>query len=236
MSLPANRGKRLPVNPTRPLPDPTLEPYLATSVAALSDAVDAVVGRPGCMLGGMRPIVAGSFVGRAATALLRPAPREVATREASLRDSVGMIDESLAGEVGIIVLEDGLDVAGLGGLMAVAAHARGMAAIVCDGAVRDLDEIRAIGLPIYARNVSPAASVGRHMSVGRQLPVTCAGVPVQPGDIVVGNDDGVVVVPQEHADAVLKYALDIEAREARMVPLIREQRGLRVVAEKFNRG
>ena len=224
------------MNTPRPLPDPLLEPFLATSVAALSDAVDAVVGTPGCMTGGMRPIVSGFFVGRAATALLKPAAREVATREASLRDSVGMIDESLPGEVGVIVLEDGLNVAGLGGLMAVAAHARSMAAIVCDGAVRDLEELRAIGLPIYARNVSPAASVGRHLSVGRQVPVVCAGVPVRPGDILVGNDDGVVVVPQEHADAVLKYALDIEAREARMVPLIREQRGLRAVAEKFNRG
>lgn len=224
------------MNSTRPPSDALLVQFHATSVASLSDAVDAVVGRPGCMVGGMRPMVGGAFVGRAATALLKPAPREAATREASLRDSVGMIDESLPGEVGIIVLEDGLDVAGLGGLMAVAAHARGMAAIVCDGAVRDLDELRAIGLPIYARAVSPAASVGRHLSVGRQIAVTCAGVEVRPGDIVTGNDDGVVVIPQEHAEAVLKYALDIESREARMVPLIREQRGLRGVAEKFNRG
>ncbi len=216
--------------------DPLLEQFQATTVASLSDAIDAVLGITGCMGGGMRAIVPGLMVGRAATALLKPAAREVALREASLRDSVGMIDESLPGEVGILVLEDGLEVAGLGGLMAVAAHARGMAGIVCDGAVRDVAELRDIGLPIFARAVSPAASVGRHISVGRQIPVQCAGVLVRPGDIVVGDEDGVVVIPQEHAEAVVRYALDIDAREARMVPLIREHRGLRAVADKFNRG
>ncbi|MEO8040554.1 MAG: RraA family protein [Betaproteobacteria bacterium] len=220
----------------RALNDPLLEQFLATSTASLSDAIDAVVGIRGAMNGGMRQIVSGFLVGRAATALLRPAARDVATREAALQDSIGMIDESLPGEVGVIVLEDGLDAAGLGGLMAVAAHARGMAGLVCDGAVRDVAELRDIGLPVFARAVNPAACVGRHLSVGRQIPVTCAGVLVRPGDIVVGDDDGMVVVPQEHAEAVLRYALDIDEREARMVSLIREHRGLRVVAEKFNRG
>jgi regulator of RNase E activity RraA len=224
------------LNTTRAHSDPLLEQFHATTVASLSDAIDALLGRTGCMGGGMRPIVGGVMVGRAATALLKPAAREVATREASLRDSVGMIDESLPGEVGIIVLEDGIGVAGLGGLMAVAAKSRGMAGIVCDGAVRDIAELHDVGLPVFARGVSPAASVGRHISVGRQVPVVCAGVLVHPGDIVVGDADGVVVIPQEHADAVARFALDIDAREARMVPLIREQRGLRAVADKFKRG
>jgi regulator of RNase E activity RraA len=225
-----------PLSSERTMSDPLLDQFHATTVASLSDAIDAVLGTTGCMGGGMRPIVPGTMVGRAATALLKPAPREAATREASLRDSVGMIDESLPGEVGIIVLEDGLEVAGLGGLMVVAALSRGMAGIVCDGAVRDIAELREIGLPVFARGVSPAASVGRHLSVGRQLPVRCAGVLVRPGDIIVGDEDGVVVIPQEHAEAVVRFALDIDAREARMVPLIRENRGLRAVADKFNRG
>jgi regulator of RNase E activity RraA len=216
--------------------DPLLERFRTVGVASLSDAVDAVVGEPGCMGGGMRLMAGGPCVGRAATALLKPAPRAVATREASLRDSVGMIDEALPGEIGVIVLEDGLEVAGLGGLMALAAQSRGMAGLVCDGAVRDLAELRVLGLPVFARALSPAASVGRHLSVGRQIPVSCAGVRVCPGDIVAGDEDGVVVIPQGHAEAVLRHALDLESREAEMVPLIREQRALRPVADRYKRG
>ena len=224
------------VMPNRSIADPLLDLFRGAAVASLSDAVDTLLGVRACMAIDMRPFVGEAIVGRAATALLRRAPREVSTREAALRDSVGMIDESLPGEVGVIVLEDGLDVAAIGGLMAVAAQARGMAGLVCDGAVRDIAELRALGLPVYARGVSAAASVGRMMSVGRQVPVTCAGVLVRPGDIVVGSEDGVIVVPYEHAEAVVWHALDIDAREARMMPLIREHRGLRAVAEKFNRG
>ncbi len=221
---------------TRPLADPLLDMFRGTAVASLSDAVDALLGVRACMASGMRPVVGTAVVGRAATALLRPAPREVSTREAAMRDSVGMIDESLPGEVGVIVLEDGLDVAAIGGLMAVAAQARSMAGLVCDGAVRDIAELRALGLPVYARSVSPAASVGRMISIGRQVPVTCAGVLVRPGDIIVGSEDGVIVIPHEHAEAVAHHAMEIDEREARMMPLIREHRGLRAVADKFNRG
>lgn len=216
--------------------DPSLARFANVSVASLSDAIDSVTGQSGCMMGGIRPLVRGLMIGRAATALLKPAAPELATREASLRDSVGMIDSSEAGSVGIIVMEGAHDVAGLGGLMAVAAHARGMSGIVCDGAVRDLQELRSIGMPIFATGLSPAASVGRMISAGRQIPVTCGRVLVQPGDIVVGGDDGVVVVPQAHADAVFQFAFDIEQREAQMVPRIRAARALKPVSQEFNRG
>lgn len=206
------------------------------AIASLSDAMDALLGVPACMLPDMRPVVAGGFAGRATTALLRPATRERATRQAALRDSVGMIDASRSGEVGVIVLEDGLAVAAIGGLMAEAARARGMAALVCDAAVRDVAELRAIGMPVFARGISAAASVGRHVSVARDVALTCAGVKVRPGDWVVGGEDGVIVVPAEHAATVAAHALEIDERESRMVPLIREACALRPVAEKFNRG
>lgn len=206
------------------------------AIASLSDAMDALLGVPACMLPDMRPVVSGAFAGRAATALLRPAPRAQATREAALRDSVGMIDESRPGEVGVIVLEEGLAVAALGGLMAEAAHARGMAALVCDAAVRDVAELRAIGMPVFARGISAAACVGRHVSVARGVELDCAGVRVRPGDYVVGGEDGVIVLPAERAAEVAAFALELDEREARMVPLIREARALRPVASKFNRG
>jgi regulator of RNase E activity RraA len=227
-----------PAVTTAPAPD---DEHLRASlrraaIASLSDALDALLGVPACMLPDMRPVVNGGFTGPAATALLRPASREVATRQAALRDSVGMIDASRPGEVGVIVLEDGIAVAAIGGLMAEAARARGMAALVCDAAVRDVAELRAIGMPVCARGISAAASVGRHVSVARDVEVSCAGVRVRPGDWVVGGEDGVIVVPATHAAEVAAYALELDERESRMMPLIREARALRPVAEKFNRG
>jgi regulator of RNase E activity RraA len=146
-----------------------------------------------------------------------------------------MIDNSKPGEVGIIVVENGLDVAGLGGLMGTTAKVRGMAGVLIDGGVRDLPELRALGLPTYSRSVVPSSSVGRWASVASNVPVQCAGVRVSPGDIIVAGEDGVVRVPKDRAAEVLKRAQEIDERETKMVPLIRQHKTLTKVVEIFNR-
>jgi regulator of RNase E activity RraA len=183
----------------------------------------------------MRPVVAGQVVGRAATALVRPAPKEKATPALAVKHSVEMIDNSKPGEVGVIVMEDGLDVAAIGGLMGTSAKAREMAGMVLDGGVRDVGELRALGLPTYARAITPATAVGRYASVSRNEPVECAGVTVRPGDIIVAGEDGVVVVPQDQASKVLKVAQEIDDRETKMVPMIQQHKSLQKVIELFNR-
>jgi regulator of RNase E activity RraA len=174
-------------------------------------------------------------VGRAVTALMREAAPEQATAQLSARHSVGMIDNAKPGEVGVIVIENGLDVAGLGGLMGTAAKARGMAGIIIDGGLRDVPEVRALGLTVYSRSVVPSSSVGRYATVANGIPVTCAGVEVKPGDIIVAGEDGVVVVPQERASEVLKRAQEIDERETKMVPLIKQYKALTKAIEIFNR-
>jgi 4-hydroxy-4-methyl-2-oxoglutarate aldolase len=215
--------------------DALIEGFKKTPVASVADAVDAVVGERGYMSHDMRPVIGNQIVGRAVTALVRPAPPEKATPALAVKHSVEMIDNAKPGEVGVIVMEEGLDVAALGGLMATAAHARGMAGIVADGGVRDVAEIRAMGLPIYARSITPATAVGRFGSVAKQIPVTCGGVVVKPGDIIVADEDGVVRVPQEKAAEVLAKAKEIDARELKMVPMIRQHKSLQKVVELFNR-
>ena len=197
--------------------------------------MDQVVGQRGYMSHEMRPRVAGQVVGRALTALVRPAPPEKATPALSTKHSVGIIDSARPGEVAVIVVEDGLDVAGIGGLMATAAKSRQMAGAIVDGGARDIGEIRALGLPVYSRSVIPSSTVGRYATVGNQMPVMCAGVMVKPGDIIVAGEDGVVRVPQEKAAEVLKRAQEIDAREDKMVPFIRKFRSLAKVVEMFNR-
>ena len=215
--------------------DPLIEGFKKTTVASVADAVDQVVGKRGFMSHDMQPRIAGAFVGRAVTALLRAAPPEKATAQLSVLHSIEMIDNAKPGEVGVIVIEGSLDVSALGGLMATTAKAREMAGMVLDGSVRDVAEVRALGLPVYARGVVPSSSVGRWASVARQIPVECAGVTVKPGDLIVAGEDGVVAVPQEKAAEVLKRAQEIDARETKMVPLIKQYKSLRKVVEMFNR-
>ena len=212
-----------------------LNGFRKSTVASVADAVDQVVKERGFMSHDMRPRIPGQIVGRAVTTILRAAPPEQATAALSAKHSVAMIDNSKPGEVGIIVVENGLDVAGLGGLMGTTAKVRGMAGVLIDGGVRDLAELRALGLPTYSRSVVPSSSVSRWASVANNVPVQCAGVRVEPGDIIVAGEDGVVRVPKARAAEVLKRSQEIDERESKMVPLIRQHKTLTKVVEIFNR-
>ena len=146
-----------------------------------------------------------------------------------------MIDNAKPGEVGVIVIENGLDTAAMGNLMGTDAKARGLAGMVLDGGVRDVTELRKMGLLVFARSITPATAVGRFASVGRNIPVRCGGVMVNPGDIIVAGEDGVVVVPQAKAADVLRESRKIDAAEDKMVPLIKQYKSLQKVVEMFKR-
>ena len=218
--------------------DPLLAGFRRSTVASVSDAVDQVVGKRGFLTHEIRPMVTGTtgtIVGRARTALVRPAPPEKATPPLAVKHSVEMIDEAKPGEVGVIVMEGTLDIAAMGNLMGTAAVERGMAGMVLDGAIRDMWDIRRMGLTVYARSKSPRTAVGHYATVARNVPVECAGVTVRPGDIIVADEDGVVVVPQERAADVLKRAQAIDQQESGMFPFIREFKSLSKAIARFNR-
>ncbi len=220
--------------------DALIEGFRQTTVASVADAVDQITGQRGFLSHDMRPRIVGAnipdrFVGRATTALLRATTKEKASAQLSAKHSVEMIDLAQPGAVGIIVVENSLDVAGMGGLMATAASARGMAGILIDGGLRDLAEIRALGLPVFSRSVVPSSSVSRWASVARDIPVNCAGVVIMPGDVIVAGEDGVVRVPSARAAEVLKRAQEIDIRESSMVPEIKKNKSLGKTVEQFKR-
>lgn len=215
--------------------DPLIAGFKNTYAASVSDAVELVTGQNGTMQYDMKLMAGTNLVGRAVTSLVRPAPPEQATPALATRHSVEMIDEAKPGEVGVIVMEGTLDIAAMGNLMATAALERGMAGVVLDGAIRDMWDIRRMGLTVYARSKSPRTAVGHYATVDRNIAVECAGVTVKPGDIIVADEDGVVVVPQEHAEAVLKRAQEIDDHERGMYPFIRQYKSLREAIAKFNR-
>jgi regulator of RNase E activity RraA len=215
--------------------DPLVSGFKETYPASVSDAVELVTGKSGTMRNDMKLVTGKPMVGRAVTSLSRPAPPEAATPALATRHSVEMIDAAKPGEVGVIVMEGTLDIAAMGNLMGTAATVRGMAGMVLDGAIRDLWDIRRMGLTVYARSATPATAVGHHATVARNVPVECAGVTVRPGDIVVADEDGVVVVPHERAEEVLKKAREIDDRERGMFPFIREHKSLQKAIELFGR-
>jgi regulator of RNase E activity RraA len=216
--------------------DPIAAGFEKTTVASVADAVDQITGQRGFLSHDMRPRTGNiRVVGRATTVLLKPASPDKATPALSTGMSTAMIDNAKPGDVGIIVIEDGLDVAGIGGLMGTAAKARGMAGVLVDGGVRDIKEVRALGLPIYARSVVPSSTVSRFAGVARDVPVQCAGVTIKPGDWIVADEDGVVRVPAEKAQEVLQRAREIDERETKMVPYILKFKSLTKAVEVFNR-
>ncbi|MSU70381.1 MAG: RraA family protein [Opitutaceae bacterium] len=215
--------------------DPLIAGFRLVTVAAVSDAVDQVVGRRGFLSYDMRPRIPGQIVGRAATALVKPAPPDKAVPGLAMKFAVEMIDNAKPGEVGVIVVEGDLNITGLGDMMATTGKSRGMAGFIIDGAVRDIALIRKLGLPVYSRSISPSTVVGRYASVAKQVPVECAGVTIKPGDIIVAGEDGVVSVPAERAAEVLKRAEELDELDARMVPYILKLKSLRKAIDHFKR-
>lgn len=104
-----------------------------------------------------------------------------------------------------------------GDMMATCCKAKGIAGVVIDGSCRDSEDIRELGFPVFVRAFSPAGTVKE--SLGRvNIPVTCGGVTVNPGDIIFADADGVVVVPREEEDEIFrkaraKFNHEIEVRE-----------------------
>jgi 4-hydroxy-4-methyl-2-oxoglutarate aldolase len=222
-------------------PSPTGEEILTelrkASTGNVSDAVDEATGERGFMFHDMKPAFRSKLtrkvVGRAATALLRPILKGDA--RAYPNAALQVLDEAPAGSVLVYVLDGGLEIAGLGNLMATTAKVRGLAGVVIDGGVRDVDEVEEIGLPVWSRSITPATSVGRYVSVAKQIPVTCGGVAVRPGDYLVADWTGVVVVPQEKIGDVVRLLRQYDAKESKMVPIIKETRSMQKALEKYNR-
>ena len=99
------------------------------------------------------------------------------------------LDDAPPGSVMVEVLEDGLDIAGIGNLMATTAKVRGLAGMVIDGGARDVEELEEIGFPVWSRSQTPATSVGRYVPVARNVPVMCGGSSSGRADWIVADRD-----------------------------------------------
>jgi regulator of RNase E activity RraA len=154
---------------------------------------------------------------------------------AALNGMLEAIDAGSADSVYVMVVEDGEDIAGMGGLMGTAMAARGYAGAVIDGGVRDVAYLRKIGFPVYATGIVPSTSVHHYRFGGSQIPVKCDGVTVNAGDIVTADSDGVVVVPRARAQEVLALAQQMDFKEHSMYAVIEQMKSIVEAVKKFGR-
>ena len=164
--------------------------------------------RQGVMDSGIKPIDRTSkILGRAVTVQCYPG------------DNLALHQGIYAASPGDVLVLDchGYTEAGhFGDIMALACQMRGIAGVIIDGSCRDSEDIRELGLPVFVRNFCPSGTV--KASLGKvNVPVTCGGVRVCPGDMVLGDCDGVVVVPKEHEDAVFEKAMAKFEKEQHLV-------------------
>ena len=148
----------------------------------------------------MQPIFPTHFAGWALTVRLEKQENHDAHATDGMLEA---IDNGRKDSVYVMSIQDGADIAGMGGLMGTAMSAREFSGAIIDGAVRDTAYLKKIGFPVYATGVTPSTLVGHYRFVGSQVPVVIDGVTIHPGDIIAADNDGVVVVPRARAVEIL---------------------------------
>ncbi len=174
--------------------------------AVLQDVMDTMDGnyKEQCMDPKIRPLLPSMRTwGEAATILVEEvheAPKSPYQVEMEL------IDDLKEGQIVVAQCSAPKLSAFWGGLLSNAAVGHKAAGVICDGGVRDYEEIVELNFPVFSAGLSPYDSLGRMDGKERNIPVVCGGVKVAPGDLVFGDVNGIVVVPQEIVDEVIAKA------------------------------
>ena len=219
---------------TIPLSDSELvAEFRHVEVASVSDALEQIMHKQMYMTHRMQPIFTAKFAGYARTVQLKK--DEGNNDPEALTGMLEAIDQGSTDSVYVMAVEDGEDIAGMGGLMGTAMSVRGYAGAVIDGGVRDVAYLRKIGFPVFATGIVPSTSVRHYRFAGAQIAVVCNGVPVNAGDIVVADSDGVAVVPRANAQAVLALAQQMDYKEHSMYSLIEQWKSIVQAVKKVGR-
>ena len=144
-----------------------------------------------------------------------------------------LIDDVKPGQAVILACSGSLRIAPWGELLTTAARARGAAGFITDGLVRDVRMIREMGFPVFAGGIGPLDSKGRGKVMQIDVPVECGGVLINPGDWVLGDVDGLVVIPQEHIKPVTDKALAKASEENLVRKELAEGASLKEVFAKY---
>jgi 4-hydroxy-4-methyl-2-oxoglutarate aldolase len=182
--------------------------------AVLCDALDHRGFRKQAMTREVRPLFPEArIIGPAKTLLSVNNPN---LSERRYEKELEALDALLPGEVVVIGTESNPSAGVWGELLSRAAHAKGCRGAITDGLTRDAAGIREMKFPVFASGISPYDSYGRSEVVAYDVPVTCGGIRVKPGEMVFADFDGVVIIPTEVLEATLEFA-ETKARAERIV-------------------
>jgi regulator of RNase E activity RraA len=191
-----------------------LERYRKLDTTSISDAADKA-GLPACGLPGIRPVLPGTALcGQAFTVHYVPC--------GTVKGTVGDFLDDVEPEQVVVIDNAGREHCTVwGDIMSLTARLKKIAGTVIDGVCRDIPAIRRIGYPIFSRGCYMVTGKDRVYVDAVEVPVSVSGIQVKPGDIVMGDDSGVVCIPLEKAEEVLKLAENIAKIESGIEELVR---------------
>ncbi len=219
----------------QPMPARPAEEHLAgfrelLKIFSPSCVVSDCMERAGVLRSDIRPLFEARFVGAALTVKLYPG---------DLVDCLDALAVAQAGDVIVVDAAGETETSIWGGLMAGLCQQKGVVGAVVDGAIRDIDEIKALRFPIFSRAIVPRST---HSPYSKRLepievnvPIQCGGVLVSPGDIVLADEIGVVVIPREQAGEVLARAQAQAAQEEATRQRIRQGKTVEEILAEFGR-
>lgn len=209
----------LPETDSEPAPSgltPELRAKLAAAPTAGLSSQLRKRGLHSCFIDGVSANIAGSkIVGTAKTLRFIPAREDLfRSHGGGYNAQKRAFDAVGEGEIIVIEARGDAGTGTLGDILALRAKTRGAAGVVTDGGVRDFDAVTEIGLPVFSKGAHPSVLGRRHVPWEFDVTIACGGAAVQPGDVIVGDGDGVIVIPFELAEEVADAALAQEDEDA----------------------
>jgi len=197
--------------------EPIIERLIKLDTCAVSDALDSL-GLKGATWGVRPQWQCPKIAGRAVTMKIKPAGLQQPTQHLG----TAPIEAAQPGDV--IVIDNGgkLEFSCWGGLLALSAKLKGVSGVVIDGASRDIDEARELEFPVYARSVVPMTARNRVVQESYNQEIQFAGVQCRPGDLVLADGSGIIIIPKEKEAEVVAAAEGIYAKEQEMAAGIRQ--------------
>lgn len=201
---------------TTSVSDDTVARLSHLDACAVSDALDRL-GLDGQVARGLEQrSTQRRLVGRVVTYRLVPAGQVPRSGGPVRHLGTTAIKRAAPGDVIVVEQRTGIDAGCWGGILSLGAKVKGIAGVIADGPVRDIDEARAYALPVFCRSLTARTARGRVEEISVNEAVCIGDVTVHPGDFVIADGSGVVFVPAGHAQAVLEAAEKIAGREAAM--------------------